>query len=104
MMSGAEQELRIDVLLSLQRALLGMVTPDLRAVEVEIEGRDVRGRFMYDGAITDEHRELVDEVETLLIADMEDDVNARLEAVAVPSPAPVALVPGTAYCYLRRET
>jgi hypothetical protein len=104
MMTDLNEDLRIDVLLSLQRALLGMVTPDLRAVEVAIEGRDVRGRFIYDGEITEEHRELVDEVETLLIADMEHDVKARLEAIAVPSPAPVALVRGTDYCYLRRET
>jgi hypothetical protein len=104
MMSGADQELRIAVLLSLQQALLGMVTPDLRAVEVHIQGRSVRARFMYDGAVTEGHRELGDEVETLLIADLEDDVSAQLEVISVPSPEPVVLVRGTTYCYLRRET
>jgi len=90
-MSGAHQELRIAVLLSLQRALLGMVTPELRAVEVDIQGRSVHGWFMYDGAVTAEQRELVNEVETLLIADLEDDVIAQLEAKSVPSPGHVAL-------------
>jgi hypothetical protein len=104
MMSGADQELRIAVLLSLQQALLGMVTPDLRAVEVDIQGRSVRARFMYDGAVTAGHRALVDEVETLLIADLDDDVSAQLEVISVPSPEPVALVRGTTYCYLRCET
>lgn len=103
-MSNADPQLRVTVLLSLQRALLGMVTPDLRAVEVEVKGRRVYGRFMYDGAVTDEHRELVDEIETLLIADLEDDVSAQLEALSAPSPEPVAIVRGTTYCYLRRET
>lgn len=104
MMNEALQELRPLVLLSLQQALLGMVTRDLRAVEVAIEDRRVHGRFVYDGALTEKHREIVDEVETLVIADLEDDVVVEFEAVSVKAPEPVAFVRPTTYCYLRHET
>jgi hypothetical protein len=102
-MSKTDQEFRALVLLSLQRALLGMVTADLRAVQVELTDRAVEGRFIYDGDITSEHDELVDEVETLLIADLDDDMAVRLHAVSVPAIGSVLPVSGVTYCYLRRE-
>jgi hypothetical protein len=77
-------ELRPLALLSLQSALLGMVTPDLRAVEVWVNERSVRAQFAYDSAVGDEHRELVAEVETLVIADLPDDVRVEFVAVAAP--------------------
>lgn len=102
-MNGPTVDLRRLVLLSLQRALLGMVTPDLRAVEVWVDGRRVRGRFAYDGDIDEAREELVREIETLVIADLEDDVIVEFDAEAVPVPEPVAFVRGSDYCYLRRE-
>ncbi|HEV2058706.1 MAG TPA: hypothetical protein VGR11_05070 [Solirubrobacteraceae bacterium] len=90
-------------MLSLQSALLGMVSPDLRAVEVWIEDRSVRGRFAYDGELTDDHREVVSEIETLVIADLTDDAKLELEAASVPHPEPVAFVRGSVFVYLRRE-
>lgn len=103
-MSAASPDLRRAVLLSIQRALLGMVTPDLRAVEVWVDGRRVRGRFAYDGEIDDDHEELVREVETLVIADLEDDVVVEFDAEAVPMPEEVAYVRESDYVYLRRES
>lgn len=102
-MTDERNELRIRTLLSVQRALLGMVTADLRAVEVAIADRRIQGVFMYDGDLTEEHAEIVDEVETLVIADMEDDVLVEFEAVSVKAPAPVAFVRDTTYCFLRSE-
>jgi hypothetical protein len=102
-MTDERNELRISALLSVQRALLGMVSADLRAVEVAIADRRIRGSFMYDGDLTEEHAEIVDEVETLVIADMEDDVQVEFEAISVKAPAPVAFVRDTFYCFLRRE-
>ena len=102
-MSEAWLELRIDVLLSLQQALLGVVTADLRAVEVTLEDRRVTGRFVYDGAVTEQHRELVREVETLVVADLEDDVIVEFTPVTIRAPEPIPLVRGTTYGFLRRE-
>jgi hypothetical protein len=97
-------EFRTLVLLSLQRALLGMVTPDLRSVEVALDGGRVHAIFAYDGDVTDDHREIVSEVEGMLIGDLDDDVDVRFEAERITPPAPVGVVRGTTYCYLRRET
>ena len=91
------------VLLSLQRALLGMVTPDLRAVEVEIGNRRVLAHFYYDTEVTEEHEAIVSEVEGLVIGDLDDDVEVRFTAEWVRPPQPVGLVRGTTYGYLRRE-
>jgi hypothetical protein len=96
-------ELRPLVLLSLQQGLLGMITPDLRAVEVRIAGRHVRARFAYECDLTEEHGELVSEVEGLVIGDVPDDVTVDFEAVSVPLTEPVGLVRDSAYAFLRRE-
>ena len=96
-------ELRALTLLSLQQALLGSVTPDLRAVEIWIEGRQVRASFSYDGEISGEHREAVSEIETLVLADLPDDVEVRFEPASVPHSHPVGIVRDSVYAYLRRE-
>ncbi|MCW2995323.1 MAG: hypothetical protein JWQ18_2818 [Conexibacter sp.] len=97
-------EFRTLVLLSLQRALLGMVTPDLRSVEVALDEGRVHATFTYDGVVTDDHRELVSEVEGMVIGDLDDDVEVQFEAERRTPPDPVGVVRGTTYCYLRRET
>jgi methyl coenzyme M reductase beta subunit len=96
-------ELRPLVLLSVQRALLGLVTPDLRAVDVAITGRNVTGRLTYDGEITDEQAQIASEVEGMVIGDVDDDVEVRFVAERVPRQDSVQLMPGAAFCYLRRE-
>lgn len=97
------EDLRTRALLSLQRALLGMVTPDLRAVEVALDGRQVRAHFYYDGDLTEEHAEIVNEIEGLVIGDLDEDVDVCFNAKCVRPPAPVGVGRGTVYCYLRRE-
>ena len=47
-----------------------MVTPDLRAVELWVSEGSVRAEFAYDDAVSGEHRELVAEIETEVIADL----------------------------------
>jgi hypothetical protein len=96
-------ELRPLILLSLQQALLGIVTPDLRAVEVWIEDRHVRASFAYDGEIGVEHREAVSEIETLVLADLPDDVEVQFDAVSVPRARDVGIMRDSVYAYLRRE-
>ena len=58
---------------------------------------------MYDSHLTEEHAEIVNEVEGLVVGAMEDDVHVEFEAVSVKAPAPVGVVRDTIYCYLRRE-
>ncbi|MEI8408587.1 MULTISPECIES: hypothetical protein [unclassified Kribbella] len=80
------EDLRIAVLLSLQRALWQQVTPDLRGVAVtwtgELDaGADVRVRFLYEGAVADLQKECVSEAETYFAADFGEDLSTVFTAV-----------------------
>src|SRR5688572_4739545 len=96
-------ELHTLALLSLQQALLGMVTRDLRAVECWIEPREVRASFKYEKRITEDHRAAVTEVETLVMADLPDHVAVQFEAVCVPLSEPAGVVRDSVYALLRQE-
>ena len=58
-----------DAKLFILSALLGEVTPELRAVSVTVSAEGVFGRFIFDTELTDDMRELVDDAETEVIAD-----------------------------------
>lgn len=47
-------ELRVRLLLSIQRALLGEVTPNIRAVTATIDERIITLRWIIDGEIADD--------------------------------------------------
>jgi hypothetical protein len=54
---------------SMRRALLGEVTPNLRGATARLTEDGAHCRFIYDIPITAEIRELVEDVETEIIAD-----------------------------------
>lgn len=77
-------ELRIRVLLTLQVALLGMVTANMRSVLVSWTDKDVRVRVVFDRAISSEDVELVSEIETEVISHLPDHtVHCQAEASSV---------------------
>ena len=98
-----EGDLRIDALLYMHRALLGMVTPELRGVAIHIERCRIGGRFLYEAEPDDEEREIVSEVETEVIADYPPDVEVTFRAEGLPPTIPRTLQPGEEWVYLRRE-
>ncbi|NER08482.1 MAG: hypothetical protein F6K17_41085 [Okeania sp. SIO3C4] len=59
---------RASVLLSLQGALLGEVTPELRGVTVGWTEDTIEAIFYYDCKITDDISEIVNEMETIVIS------------------------------------
>jgi len=61
-------ELRVRVLLTLQVALLGMVTANMRSVLVSWTDRDVRVRIVFDRAVLSEDVEVVSEIESEVIS------------------------------------
>jgi hypothetical protein len=63
----------------------------------------VRASFAYDGEVSVEHREAVSEIETLVLAELPDDVEVQFDAVSVPRPLDVGIVRDSVYAYLRRE-
>jgi hypothetical protein len=95
--------LRTAALLSLQRALWGMVTPDLRGVAMAIGDGRVHARMIYEQEPTDEQLEIISEVETLVIADFLPEVEVVVVADTVPPDRVADLLPGEGWVYLRRE-
>lgn len=67
-MSELPTEFRSRVLLTFQVALLGMVTPSLRAVTVGWEGRRITARCIYDRAIVNEDWETCSDLEGEVLA------------------------------------
>lgn len=71
-MSDAAVEFRRRVLLTFQVALLGMVTPSLRAVTVGWEGKRIAAKCIFDRAVTIEEREACSDIEGEVLASFPD--------------------------------
>ena len=94
--------LRLEVLLSAQRALWEVPTPALRAVAVAWDERWLRPRFVYDAPPSESEQELVSLFGTYLAADfVAHMVDERYEVL--PWPQPLNLRPGEDWVYLRYE-
>lgn len=92
---------RCEVLLSLQRALLGEVTPNLRAVTVAFTGDSIHFEAFFDGPIGDEEREAMSLVETEVLADFPPEHRVTHQLVRLDAPT---LVPkDRTWAYHRKE-
>jgi hypothetical protein len=99
-MSGTDPR-RCEVLLSLQRALLGEVTPRLRAVTVKYAESSVHFEAYFDGEVSDEDRESMSLVETEVMADFPSDHLITHEVIRLDAPA---LIPkDRTWVYYRKE-
>lgn len=96
-------DFRVQVLLSMQRALWDMVTPTLRGVAVSVDYPSVKGRLLYENVPTSEELEINAEVETYVIADFDESVRVTFRAECVPQHEPRDLLQGEEWVYLRRE-
>ncbi|TDO55122.1 hypothetical protein EV651_11586 [Kribbella sp. VKM Ac-2571] len=93
---------RIEVLLSFQRALWDLVTPNLRAIAVRPTHPFIEARFIYETVDQEEHL-LTSEVGSYVIADFVPPVDIRFDAVAVPPSQSRELLAGEEWVYRRRE-
>jgi hypothetical protein len=96
--------MRIRVLLSMQRALLDAVAPQLRGVAVSWTQGQVIARFIYDAPETEPFSETVQMVETQVVADLDDQTSTSFLLEAAPRPSPRSLRDGESWVYLRQET
>lgn len=96
-------EFRVSVLLSIQRSLWDLVTPNLRAVAVKAEAPVVAARFIFENDPTEEDRENVSEAETSTIADFHEDVVVTFSPVWIPATEPRDLEASEHWVYLRKE-
>lgn len=92
---------RVNVLLSLQRALLGEVFPALRAVTVEWSDTSVKFFAYVDGEVQEEDEESISCVATEVTADFPAEVDVSWEVIRRDAPA--STQDGRITVYLRRE-
>lgn len=91
------------LLLSLQRALLGAVTASLRGIAVACTEDEAAVRFIYDDDEGD-YLELVQDVETEVLADFCEDFTVEFSFETAPrESAPLLLMDGEVWAFLRRE-
>lgn len=101
-MSEGSTAFRIQVLLSVMRALWDLVTPDLRGVAVRIHYPSIRARFIYEH-VGQEQWLLSQESEVYVLGDFPPPVEVEFVADAVPPPEGRDLLPGEEWVYLRLE-
>lgn len=92
---------KCDVLLSLQRALLGEVSPNLRAVTVHFTDASIHFEAFYDGEPHEEDRESMLLVETEVMAEFPSS-HAVTHAVSRLD-APALIPKDSIWAYYRRE-
>jgi hypothetical protein len=103
MTSPSGGELRIPALLSVQRALWGRVTPDLRGVAVSWPEGGIIVRCVYEGGVDEDTRELVSEAETETMADFDPEVEVRYEIEVVGPERSIPRADGEWWAYRRFE-
>ncbi len=75
-------DLRISGLLALQRALLGQITENMRAVMVSLGDKEIKFRVVFSGTPSSNDEERVSEIETEVIADFFEDISVTGTAEA----------------------
>jgi hypothetical protein len=100
-MSGS-QDLRRRLLLSIQRALLGEVTPSIRALTAAIDENGIRLRWIIDGNITDGFRNNLSAAGTEVVADFEAHQITE-EFLRCDAPHPMRDLYLDELAYLRKE-
>ena len=99
---NTDLQLRRDVLLTFQVALLGMVGPSLRGVTVSWADRKIVGRLLFDGEVGADERECASDVEAEIAASFPDH-EIEVTAGRCDFPEPVNERGLTAWVYRRKE-
>ena len=77
--------------LSMQSALLGAITENMRNIAADINGNNIILYFFIDGEIGDDDRENISLIETNVIADFEDNFDIESIVKRVDCPEPIIL-------------
>ncbi|ENN8378984.1 hypothetical protein ACAX46_004456 [Providencia rettgeri] len=88
--------------LSAQRALLGVITPNIRAVFVELVENDIQVYFYYDGKIQEDNEETASIATSEIIADFYDEFDINLVIKRVDYPMEI-IQPNGICVYYRNE-
>lgn len=75
--------------LSLNRALWGVVFPSLRSARIEMLEKIVRLHFFYDGEISEDDYESLEVASSEVMADFPDyDLSVEIQRLDFPTPMP----------------
>lgn len=98
-------DIRTRALLSIQRSLWDLVTPNLRGVALAVESDvpKISARFLFAEHLSDEEILDTSEAETYVIADFGPDVSVEFVATRCPISKPREVLPGEEWVYLRKE-
>lgn len=96
---------QVNVRLSICRALLGEVTPKIRAVTLRVGQKRAEIKIFYDGQISEEDLEDMSNVEASIIADLHEDWSVDLKCAQVDFPEPIPYEDGEGewVAYARNE-
>ena len=92
---------RKEILLSVQRALLGAVSPALRGVTIDWDRETIRIIAFFDGLISDDDIESMSVVETEVMADFLPEYSVSMETKRFDSPSQITCL--KAWAYYRKE-
>jgi len=95
-------QLREQILLTFQVAILGMVTPNLRGITVGFDSEKIRSVFIYDGPVTDIEEEVLSDIEAEIIASFPNHT-IELEVKRNDHPASISEEYLDAWVYRRLE-
>ncbi|MBB3306740.1 MULTISPECIES: hypothetical protein [unclassified Enterobacter] len=87
--------------LSIQRALLGNITKNIRAISALLEGDSITLKFFYDGIISEDDEENASIVQTEIIADLDDSSVVHTVVTRLDYPEPIKS--SGFLLYLRKE-
>lgn len=87
--------------LSIQRSVLGKISPQLRAIVFSSEKRNLDIRFYFDGQISEADFESVSYAEAEILADYEADDTITVRCLRIDAPMPI--IDDGVWVYQRRE-
>lgn len=91
------------LLLSVQKALLGAITPQVRGVSCMIDESHIHIRVVFDGIIDECDEESMNEVETEVMADFPNNI-VHLECMQVNTPQSLNPYMLKWWVYYRKES
>ncbi|BCQ28289.1 hypothetical protein NK8_64780 (plasmid) [Caballeronia sp. NK8] len=97
-----DNDFRVRLLLSLQVALLGNISANMRAVTCRLEGSDIKVRAMFDGAVSEEDSATVDEIGSELASHFDHEM-VDVECLRVDAPQPISTSNDELIAYRRKE-
>ncbi|WP_152544742.1 hypothetical protein [Deinococcus phoenicis] len=92
---------RENVTLSVVRALLGAITPEIRRVGFVLDGKGIQVFCIHEGAPSESLREEMNDVEGQVMGDFADDVSVEVQRIRIDPPAAIKIE--AAWVYARKE-